>query len=480
MRSWRGAMGGAILAAVASGPAPAAAAGATVLAPSYDGHFAAVRPRAAGLVVAVFTQTSHAVKGTVTITLDEPELSGDYAVTGRAQGRRVTLAGRGAGKRSLRWSGRLVDATQLRGRAVLRAPHRRRQGFLVLVRRIAGGDACDAYFRDAVMARVLAPVCANCHVAGGLAQGTRLRVTLDDLVATRASVDRVIDLARPADSLLLHKPLGELGHGGGTQLARGGEQIGILGHWVDLMAEGGCVSGGGPTGGGGDASGAGLYAARCASCHGDDARGLPGRPNVRCNPGIRDTVRLGRRGPLGDMPPFPDLSDAAIAGIQQYLDGLCEAGGASGSDVYAGTCARCHGADATGTVSGPNVRCATRVEDAVLYGRGQVMPSFAFGATRLGALVTYLDALCTAAGATGGDLYAGNCASCHGATAAGGQNANGVRGEGIRCASANDLAEKIMFGEERMPAFPRLATNARVLAIASYLGAIGPCTGGGD
>jgi mono/diheme cytochrome c family protein len=85
------------------------------------------------------------------------------------------------------------------------------------------------------------------------------------------------------------------------------------------------------------------------------------------------------------------------------------------------------------------------------------MPAFpALAATDVAVLDAWLDAQCAAHGRTGSDLWAGNCASCHGATAGGGRSGLGVRGPDVRCTETQDYAEKVRFGEEGMPAFPRL------------------------
>jgi mono/diheme cytochrome c family protein len=344
-------------------------------------------------------------------------------------------------------------------------------GMLRLALRTAG-DSCDPYFRDSVVATVLVPVCANCHVAGGQAAGTRLRISEGDAVATRASVAAVIDPVDAAGSLLLRKPLGELGHGGGVQLQPAGAEIAVLREWVRLVSSGACTSpgGGGGGGGGGGTTGADLYATHCASCHGADARGLDGRPNVRCHPAIAPAVRFGRSGAAGVMPAFPQLSDADVAAIQAHLDALCAASGASGADLYAAACATCHGAGATGTADAPNVRCATRVVDAMTRGRGTVMPAFAtWPLARINAVATHLADLCAVAGWPAADVYAGNCGTCHGSTGRGRRSAEGIRGPDIRCVSAHDLDEKVRKGDDEMPAFPALATPARLAGLAGVL-----------
>jgi mono/diheme cytochrome c family protein len=170
------------------------------------------------------------------------------------------------------------------------------------------------------------------------------------------------------------------------------------------------------------------------------------------------------------MPSFPSLAEQDISAIQSFLSGLCPVDAATGSELYASNCATCHGGDGAGTGAAPSVRCATRVEDALVVGRGARMPAFSTTLTsgeRI-RIADFLLAQCNAAGRTGADLYAGNCATCHGASGSGGRNGLGVAGPDIRCADAGDYREKIRFGDEGMPAFP-LIVPGDVTAIQAYI-----------
>jgi mono/diheme cytochrome c family protein len=145
----------------------------------------------------------------------------------------------------------------------------------------------------------------------------------------------------------------------------------------------------------------------------------------------------------------------------------------TGAEVYAVHCAGCHGADAAGLDGRPAVRCTVpeRLVDAVRRGRGDAatgMPAFVASQLpddQLVLLEAYLAGLCSGAA---GDVYASNCATCHGATAGGGRNADGVRGPDIQCKDAGDFDEVLRRGEERMPAFPSLA-GAPASALADYV-----------
>jgi mono/diheme cytochrome c family protein len=334
---------------------------------------------------------------------------------------------------------------------------------LVLIR--AGGSAaqCGAdFFAQELMPKVFQPICSQCHVAGGAAQSTRLRVVVGDPSATAQSAITLVNVANPAQSLLLVKPRGELGHGGGPRIVAGSPEEQALQQWIALVTAPDCAPAN--PGGTGDP-----YTDNCASCHGPDARGVGGRPDVHCSRSIHDIVRSGRKGAIGEMPAFPNLSDADIATIQAFLVGLCPAESATGAELYAGNCGSCHGADATGAPGAPSVRCATLVVDAVTVGRGAAMPSFSvLTGVEVSRIEAYLGDLCAQAGRTGADLYAGNCATCHGDTAGGGRNALGQHGPGIRCTGTNDYQEKVREGEDGMPSFPALSPSD-VTAIASFV-----------
>jgi mono/diheme cytochrome c family protein len=97
------------------------------------------------------------------------------------------------------------------------------------------------------------------------------------------------------------------------------------------------------------------------------------------------------------------------------------------------------------------------------------MPVFAaLAGVDLGSITTHLGTLCTLNGRTGASLYAGNCSTCHGATAQGGQNGLGVSGPDIDCTEEHDYQEKVQYGDDEMPAFPALDAGD-VSAIVTYV-----------
>jgi mono/diheme cytochrome c family protein len=424
---------------------------------SYDGELRTGRARTVA-VVGALVESNGTVTASVDVALTDPR-GGVYFLSGFRHGRHIVLRGiNGAGSR-LAWHA-TIRRTELSGVARLSLRRHRAHGSLVLrVRAVTPppppSKTCDsAYFRDVVMKQVLVPICGQCHVPGGIAQGANFRVTASDPVATEESVALNIDTADPSASRLLQKPLATIPHGGGQQIVPGSSADQILSHWVDLVASGQC---GGGSGGGGTGNPAlDLFTANCASCHGAAARGVGMKPDIHCSRAIHDVVRSGRTGgAAGDMPAFPNLSEADIATLQGYLDGLCPA--PTGADLYASNCASCHGAYGGGTARAPAARCATRVTDALTVGRAAAMPAFsAFTPDDVTHVQQVLDLLCTAFGVSGADLFAANCSSCHGANGGGGQNAFGEHGPDIRCYDIPDFFDAVQSGYEVMPPFPTL------------------------
>src|SRR5205085_593760 len=139
---------------------------------------------------------------------------------------------------------------ELSGRAKLRGPGTRAKGVLALTRRKVDPPStppatCDSgYFTGQVMGRVLLPICAGCHVAGGAAANANFRVTPSDVLATQTSFALNVDAAHPDDSRILMKPLAQLPHGGGQQLSAGSSEEQILRQWVGLVASGHQCDGG--------------------------------------------------------------------------------------------------------------------------------------------------------------------------------------------------------------------------------------------
>jgi mono/diheme cytochrome c family protein len=358
---------------------------------------------------ASLTVKGRRVVGTIELVL--PAGIDTISVHGRRHGSRVRLHGRDAGTR-FRWRGHWSDfSSSWSGSVLLAGDGGKRRGTLTLA---DPGDifssSCGAFaeFTNDVVPVVIEPICSQCHVEGGLAGAARFRVTPDDPAATMLSALRLIDADRPLRSLLLRKPRAQVAHAGGTQLVPGTPADDTLLAWIEQVISP-------PCGGGvhvGPLTPAELFADSCASCHGTDARGSGGRPDIHCNRSIHDVVRTGRTGATEDMPAFPDaeLSDDDIVAIQGHLLTLCPTATVTGADLLAGNCASCH--------QPATIRCATRVADAVRVGRATAMPAFPASTmpdAELQRLIDTLSGLCADAGRTAADLFAGNCQSCHGA-----------------------------------------------------------------
>lgn len=336
-----------------SPPAPAAALDATG---SWDGHCTPARAAAPVAVAALLAGDETRLAGTLALGAGDGTLDGAYVVQGRRRRGRIVLRGVGPRGARLRVAVRAAGG-RLRGRLTVRRAAERLAGRLTLARRVLpppGGSCDDPYFTDAVLARVLVPVCATCHAAGGQAGGTSLLVDTRDVAGTQARVAQQIDAGDPARSRLLQKPLGLVPHGGGVRLAAGSEEATILLRLAETVASGAC---------GAPPPAQDPYTAQCASCHGADARGTAQAPSIRCTVHVRGPVRNGR-GP-DRMPAFSvaQLPDADLDAIVAYLAAACADGGdARAGDLFLGNCAGCHGATGGGgrdarDVPGPNIRC---------------------------------------------------------------------------------------------------------------------------
>jgi cytochrome c oxidase cbb3-type subunit 3 len=103
-----------------------------------------------------------------------------------------------------------------------------------------------------------------------------------------------------------------------------------------------------------------LFLNSCAQCHGSDAGGSKGFPNLTDGDwlyggspeNIRVTIVNGR---AGVMPPFPQLDDRQIADVTNYVRSLSRLPAddlkvARGAEVFKANCIACHGADGKGNI----------------------------------------------------------------------------------------------------------------------------------
>ena len=215
-----------------------------------------------------------------------------------------------------------------------------------------------------------------------------------------------------------------------------------------------------------DRPGAESYANHCAICHGDQREGiLPAFPPLlginrqMTDAQITDLIHKGR----GRMPGFPKLQDEELTALLHYLatsgnSGPEMAGGSSagvhasglagaGGALFRQNCAFCHGRDAMGGETGPDLTRSKlvhtdvngdKISEVVREGRpGTKMPAFNFSSQELLSIVAFIHAQESSAAAMKGqrrgvdvsDLQTGNveagrqyfdgagtCAKCHSAT----------------------------------------------------------------
>ncbi|MDH3901266.1 MAG: cytochrome-c oxidase, cbb3-type subunit III, partial [Gammaproteobacteria bacterium] len=133
-----------------------------------------------------------------------------------------------------------------------------------------------------------------------------------------------------------------------------------------------------------------LFVNYCATCHGSDAGGAPGFPNLRDNVWlyggdpvtIEQTILNGRS---GVMPSWQEAlgGEAGVADVTEYVFSLSgrkvdAAAVARGQEKYQMLCVACHGPDGTGNqaLGAPNL-----TDNIWLYGgsRKRVMESIAIG-----------------------------------------------------------------------------------------------------
>jgi len=132
-----------------------------------------------------------------------------------------------------------------------------------------------------------------------------------------------------------------------------------------------------------------LFATYCIQCHGSDAGGARGYPNLRDDDWLfggkpEDIKKSIVEGRIGTMPPFQEVLDTeGVFNVAEYVRSLSGHEGDStvisrGKESFATNCAVCHGADARGNYlfGAPNL-----TDNIWLYGGSQkrVIESIAEG-----------------------------------------------------------------------------------------------------
>ena len=138
-----------------------------------------------------------------------------------------------------------------------------------------------------------------------------------------------------------------------------------------------------------------LFLNSCAQCHGSDAGGAKGFPNLTDGDwlyggspeNIKTTLINGR---AGVMPPFPQLDSKQIIDVANYVRSLSglpadDLKAARGSEVYKSNCAACHGPEGKGNIAlgAPNLTdkvwlyggSEATIVETVTKGRMAMMPS---------------------------------------------------------------------------------------------------------
>jgi mono/diheme cytochrome c family protein len=207
-------------------------------------------------------------------------------------------------------------------------------------------------------------------------------------------------------------------------------------------------------------AGAGSFAAHCAICHGDHGEGilpafppLTGIQHQMTDEQIAAIIHAGK----GRMPGFPDIKDQELTALLHYLSSsgsaLPGAGAQSSGQAEAGqalfeqSCAFCHGRDAMGGETGPDLtmsklvlgdKSGEAIAAVVHAGRPEKkMPGFNFSSQEVAGLIAFIRARVSDAAAHPGgrrgvaveDLQTGNaaagkqyfngaggCAKCHSPT----------------------------------------------------------------
>ncbi len=163
--------------------------------------------------------------------------------------------------------------------------------------------------------------------------------------------------------------------------------------------------------------GASLFASYCTTCHGSDARGATGYPNLTDSDwlwggdekAITTTLKFGRNAVMPVLAPALG-GDVGIDNMTQYvlsLSGAAEADSAamSAQPMFVALCSACHGADGTGNhiFGAPNLTddiwlygsSPAAVRSSIVEGRNGVMPAHGelLGENRTKILAAYIASL---------------------------------------------------------------------------------------
>ena len=164
------------------------------------------------------------------------------------------------------------------------------------------------------------------------------------------------------------------------------------------------------------ALGKSLYASYCTTCHGSDARGAPGYPNLTDNDWLWGnaeselyiSIANGRNAVMPVLAPALG-GDEGIANMAKYVESLsggeADAGAMSAQPMFVALCSACHGVDGTGNkiFGAPNLTndiwlyggSLETIQETLLNGRNGVMPAHGdlLGENRTKILAAYIYSL---------------------------------------------------------------------------------------
>ena len=221
----------------------------------------------------------------------------------------------------------------------------------------------------------------------------------------------------------------------------------------------------------GEFIGAGIYAEQCAPCHGVDGSGDIGPSLVvggLLPTEITEIIANGRSA----MPVFgATLTDEQLALVSSFTADLSSSP-AAGAVVYAAQCAPCHGANREGGVGPPLINAHLDLDNQMSIVRAgrDAMPAFGLTLSeeQLAALESFLAQALEdppPPTKTGEDLYAADCAGCHGANLEGGSGP-ALDTTGL---SEADISAIVAEGQGGMQGFGGTYSADDLNAVAAYV-----------
>ena len=144
-----------------------------------------------------------------------------------------------------------------------------------------------------------------------------------------------------------------------------------------------------------------LFSTNCSICHGADARGTAGFPNLRDDKwlygGDGETVKFSiTNGRMGVMPGWlPAVGEQGVAELTEYLISLRQTPSnpqlaVAGAEKFKIFCVACHGVEATGN---PALGAPNLTDDAWLYGGSSKAISESISLGRQGVMPAHKDLL---------------------------------------------------------------------------------------